>query len=111
MLNRRDFMKLGLGACLLPTVGCSRAEAVVSEEMFVFGTLVAVDVLSRDTEAARAAIADVSHAFTGKLDVLKRLVEAGADLAKETTGGYTALDSASTLPVLKYLRGVVEMVA
>ncbi len=63
-LNRRDFMKLGLGACLLPAVGCSRAEAVVSEEMYVFGTLVGVDVLSRDTKAARAAIAEVSHAFT-----------------------------------------------
>jgi thiamine biosynthesis lipoprotein len=63
-LNRRDFMKLGLGACLLPAVGCSRAEAVVSEEMYVFGTLVGVDVLSRDAAGARAAIADVSHAFT-----------------------------------------------
>jgi thiamine biosynthesis lipoprotein len=63
-LNRRDFMKLGLGACLLPAVGCSRAEAVVSEEMYVFGTLVAVDVLSADAAGARAAIADVSHAFT-----------------------------------------------
>ena len=64
LLNRRDFMKLGLGACLLPALGSSRAEAVVSEEMYVFGTLVGVDVLSRDTEAARAAIAEVSHAFT-----------------------------------------------
>ncbi|MDP2110024.1 MAG: FAD:protein FMN transferase [Thiobacillus sp.] len=63
-LNRRDFMKLGLGACLLPAVGCSRAEAVVSETMYVFGTLVGVDVLSRNTEAARAAIAEISHAFT-----------------------------------------------
>lgn len=63
-LNRRDFMKLGLGACLLPAVGCSRAEAVVSETMYVFGTLVGVDVLSRNTETARAAIAEVSHAFT-----------------------------------------------
>ena len=32
--------------------------------MYVFGTLVAVDVLSRNSEGARAAIADVSHAFT-----------------------------------------------
>ncbi len=64
MLNRRNFMKLGLGACLLPAVGVSRAEAVVSEEMYVFGTLVGVDVLSRNTDAARAAIADVSHRFT-----------------------------------------------
>lgn len=63
-LNRRDFMKLGLGACLLPAVGCSRAEAVVNETMYVFGTLVGVDVLSADSEGARAAIADVAHAFT-----------------------------------------------
>lgn len=63
-LNRRDFIKLGLGACLLPAVGCSRAEAMVSETMYVFGTLVGVDVLSRNTAAARAAIADVAHAFT-----------------------------------------------
>jgi hypothetical protein len=33
---------------------------------------------------------------------------AGADLGKETTGGHTALDSASILPVLKYLRVVTE---
>jgi len=39
--------------------------------------------------------------------VLKCLVEAGADLSKETSGGYTALDSAATLPVLKYLRGLL----
>jgi hypothetical protein len=38
--------------------------------------------------------------------VLKRLVQAGADLGKETSGGYTAFESASTLPVLKYLRGL-----
>lgn len=87
-LNRRDFMKLGLGACLLPAVGCSRAEAVVSEEMYVFGTLVGVDVLSRNSEAARAAIADVSHAFTlqnrdwhawkpGALGDLNRAIAAG----------------------------------
>lgn len=87
-LNRRDFLKLGLGACLLPAVGCSRAEAVVSEEMYVFGTLVGVDVLSRDTEAARAAIAEVSHAFSrqnrdwhawkpGALGDLNRAIAAG----------------------------------
>ena len=31
---------------------------------------------------------------------------AGADLGKETSGGYTALESASTLPVLKFLRSL-----
>ena len=81
-------MKLGLGACLLPAVGCSRAEAMVSETMYVFGTLVGVDVLSADSEGARAAIADVSHAFTrqnrdwhawkaGALGDLNRAIAAG----------------------------------
>ncbi len=60
-----------------------------------------------DNQNVNGATCAIYAASTGKLDVLRRLVEAGADLAKETTGGYTALDSASTLPVLKYLRGVV----
>jgi FAD:protein FMN transferase len=95
-LNRRDFMKLSLGACLLPAVGCSRAEAVVSETMYVFGTLVGVDVLSRNTEAARAAIADVSHAFTrqnrdwhawkpGALGDLNRALAAGCTYEVDPT--------------------------
>jgi rhodanese-related sulfurtransferase len=59
-----------------------------------------------DNQNVNGATCAIYTASTGKLDVLERLVEAGADLTKETTGGYTALDSASTLPVLKYLRGV-----
>jgi thiamine biosynthesis lipoprotein len=62
-LNRRDFMKLGLGACLLPAIGRLHAESLVSEQMYVFGTLVDVDVVAADQEAARAAIATVSHQF------------------------------------------------
>ncbi len=91
MLNRRDFMKLGLGACLLPAVGALRAETLVGEDMYVFGTLVSVDVMTRDREAARAAIADVSHAFTrqnrdwhawkpGALGDLNRAIAAGRTL-------------------------------
>jgi thiamine biosynthesis lipoprotein len=62
-LNRRDFLKLGLGACLLPAIGHSRAENLVSEQMYVFGTLVDVEVSATDSEAARAAIAAVSQEF------------------------------------------------
>lgn len=47
-------------------------------------------------------------ASTGKLEVLKLLVEAGADLSVRTNGGYDALESASTLPVLRYLRPLVK---
>jgi thiamine biosynthesis lipoprotein len=62
-LNRRDFLKLGLGACLLPAIGYSRAEAMVSEQMYAFGTLVDVDVLASNADAARKAIAAVSQDF------------------------------------------------
>lgn len=62
-LNRRDFLKLGLGACLLPAIGHSRAESLVSEQMYVFGTLVDVEVSTTDSESARGAIAAVSQDF------------------------------------------------
>ena len=59
-----------------------------------------------DNQNVNGATCAIYTASTGKLAVLKRLVEAGADLGKETSGGYNALESASTLPVLKYLRGL-----
>jgi ankyrin repeat protein len=60
-----------------------------------------------DNQNVNGATCAIYTASTGKLEVLKRLVEAGADLGKETSGGYTALESASTRPVLMYLRGWV----
>lgn len=60
-----------------------------------------------DNQNVNGATCAIYTASPGKLDVLKRLVDAGANLDKETSGGYTALESASTLPVLKYLRGVM----
>jgi uncharacterized protein len=57
-----------------------------------------------DNQNVNGATCAIYAASTGKLAVLQRLVDAGANLHLETTGGYTALESASTLPVLKYLR-------
>lgn len=62
-LDRRHFMKLGLGACLLPIVGGVRSQPLVSERMYAFGTLVQVDVAASDPEAGRAAIATVGRDF------------------------------------------------
>lgn len=59
-----------------------------------------------DNQNVNGATCAIYTASTGKLEILKRLVAAGADLSLETSGGYTALESASTLPVLKYLRGI-----
>jgi len=108
-LNRRDFMKLGLGACLLPAVGVSRAEAVVSEEMYVFGTLVGVDVLSRDTDAARAAIADVSHRFTQQnRDWHAWKPGALGDLNRALAAGRTHEAAADLLPLLHQARDLAR---
>lgn len=59
-----------------------------------------------DNQNVNGATCAIYAASTGKLAVLQRLVEAGADLSLETSGGYTALESASTRPVLNYLRGL-----
>jgi ankyrin repeat protein len=61
-----------------------------------------------DNQNVNGATCAIYAASTGKLEVLKRLVRAGCDLSKETSGGYNALESASTLTVLKFLRGVTE---
>jgi len=47
-------------------------------------------------------------ASTGKLDVLQTLVAAGADLHIRTPDGIDALESSSTLPVLRYLKPLVR---
>ena len=91
-LNRRDFLKLGLGACLLPGLGfsLSRAATVTSEEMYVFGTLVDVSVEHGDQTLARGAIASVARDFQwqntawhawkpGGLCELNRAFAAGVD--------------------------------
>ena len=43
-------------------------------------------------------------ASTGKYDLVKLLTHYGADIEKQTLDGYNALDSATTLPILKYLK-------
>ena len=45
-------------------------------------------------------------ASTGKYDIVKKLVEAGADVSIETDDGFSAIELSSTAPVLKYLRSV-----
>lgn len=61
-----------------------------------------------DNQNVNGATCAIYAASTGKLEVLKRLVEAGADLTKATSAGYSVMESASTLPVLKYLRGFMD---
>lgn len=108
-LNRRDFLKLGLGACVLPMVGYSRAETLVSEQMYVFGTLVEVDVMASGEEAARAAIADVSHHFTlQNRDWHAWKPGALGDLNLALAAGEGRRVSASLLPLLHEARDLAR---
>lgn len=86
--NRRQFLKLGLGACLLPLAGGTRAQTLVSEQLYAFGTLVEVSVASDRPDAARAAIDAVARGFfeqnrqwhawkPGALNDLNRALAAG----------------------------------
>lgn len=42
----------------------------------------------------------------GKFEIVKTLVQAQADISCKTLDGFNALDSATTLPILKYLKPV-----
>jgi thiosulfate/3-mercaptopyruvate sulfurtransferase len=57
-----------------------------------------------DNQNINGATCAIYAASTGKLEALKCLVEAGANLSLETNIGYNALENASSLPVLKYLK-------
>jgi ankyrin repeat protein len=63
------------------------------------------DVNNRNVNGVTCAIYAAS---TGKLEVLKLLIASGADLGIRTDDGYNALDSASTLEVLKFLRPLIR---
>jgi ankyrin repeat protein len=67
------------------------------EKLIVSGS----DINNRNVNGVTCAIYAAS---TGKLDVLETLVAAGADLGICTTDGIDALESSSTLPVLRYLK-------
>ena len=57
-----------------------------------------------DNQNVNGATCLIYAASAGRHDMVIRLVEAGADLGRATHDGFTALDSAATLPILRYLR-------
>lgn len=65
-LDRRAFLKLGLGACLLPLVGAGRAQTLVSEQLYAFGTLVEVGVATDRPALAQLAIDRVARDFVAQ---------------------------------------------
>ena len=63
------------------------------------------DINNRNVNGVTCAIYAAS---TGKLDVLKTLADVGADLGIRTHDGVDALESSSTLPVLRYLKTMLR---
>jgi ankyrin repeat protein len=57
-----------------------------------------------DNHNVNGATCLIYAASAGKFAVVKALIEAGADIHHTTLDGYNALDSASTIEILKYLK-------
>ena len=58
-----------------------------------------------DNSNDNGATALMYASSTGKVDIVKILLNQGADTRLATDDGFSALDLASSLPVLKLLRG------
>lgn len=80
---------------------CVNGDTTLVEKLISHGS----DVDNRNVNGVTCAIYAAS---TGKLDVLKVLVEAGANLDICTHDGISTLESASTLPVLRYLKPLMR---
>ena len=80
---------------------CVHGDVALVEKLIACGS----DIDNRNINGVTCAIYAAS---TGKLDVLKTLVDAGANLGIRTHDGVDALESASTLPVLRYLKPLMR---
>ena len=57
-----------------------------------------------DHQNVNGATVLIYAASAGKYEVVLALITAGADTSKQTLDGFNALDSASTLPILRFLK-------
>jgi rhodanese-related sulfurtransferase len=77
--------------------------ACVSESTEIIRLLVEYGIRV-DNSNVNGATSLIYAASAGKYPVVKQLVEAGADLGLQTLDGFSALDSASTIEILRFLR-------
>jgi len=77
--------------------------ACYSECMEIINMLIACGI-DLDNTNVNGATCLIYAASAGKYNVVRKLVEAGANPDHQTLDGFSALDSASTLEVLKYLK-------
>lgn len=77
--------------------------ACVSESLEII-RLLAAQGIDLNHQNVNGATCLIYAASAGKLDVVKTLVELGANPSKTTLDGFSALDSAATLPILRFLK-------
>ncbi len=79
--------------------------ACVSNKLTIIRKLLeyGCDINNQNVNGATCLIYSSS---TGKFDIVRELILAGADIRKQTLDGFNALDSATTLPILKFLKPV-----
>lgn len=77
--------------------------ACVSESTEIIRLLVEYGIRV-DNSNVNGATSLIYAASAGKFAVVKQLVEAGANLGLQTLDGFSALDSASTIEILRFLR-------
>ncbi len=80
---------------------CVNGDVAMVRKLIVHGS----DIDHRNVNGVTCS---VYAASTGKLDVLQVLAAAGADLTIRTHDGYDALESSSTVSVLKFLKSLVR---
>ena len=77
--------------------------ACFSEDLEIIRSLIEHGI-NLDNRNVNGATCLIYAASAGKLDVVKTLVAAGADIRHTTLDGYNALDSASTIEILRFLK-------
>lgn len=100
----RELLEAGADVNLLND-DCNNALwfACVSESVEIIALLIAQGV-NLNNSNVNGATSLIYASSAGKFAVVKSLVEAGADLTLRTLDDFTALDSASTIEVLRFLR-------
>lgn len=76
---------------------CVSNDASIVEEILRHGCNI-------DNQNVNGATCLIYASSSGKLETVKALVQAGADTSRQTLDGFNALDSATKLSILKYLK-------
>lgn len=78
---------------------CVRNKLLIVRELISHGCNI-------NNQNVNGATCLIYAASTGKFDIVRELIRAGANIRNQTLDGFNALDSATTLSILKFLKSV-----